>query len=204
MNIGILDYGVGNVGSLANMIKYINHRPILSDSIKDISDNDIIFIPGVGTYNKAMNAIDQNNNILEIKKYIDLSGKTIIGICLGMQILFNSSEEGSVRGMGLIDMEIKSFRNKGVKQVPHMGWNKIKNSTLPFSIEEYNRFYFCHSYFCPKLNSESIHATTHYDHLDFTSLIFQDNVIGIQFHPEKSGMNGAMLLKNLINHIKKC
>tara|TARA_B100000963_G_scaffold356638_1_gene377121 strand:- start:13870 stop:14484 length:615 start_codon:yes stop_codon:yes gene_type:complete len=200
MKVGVLDYGVGNVGSLANMIKYINLKPSLSNSVKDLSDNNVIFIPGVGTYDKAMSAISCNNNIEAIKDFISQKDKYIVGICLGMQILFNSSEEGSSKGIGLLNDEIRSFRGSGVNQVPHMGWNTIESNLLPFSVEKYNRFYFCHSYFCPVLNFECPHAKTNYE-IDFTSLIVKDNIIGIQFHPEKSGLNGANFLKDLLNNI---
>ena len=200
MKIGILDYGVGNVGSLANMIKYINHKPILSNSIKDLSDNKVIFIPGVGSFDKAMQAIDQKNNISEIKNFIENKNNFIIGICLGMHMLFNSSDEGKTNGIGLINEEIKNFKDYGVYQVPHMGWNTLKPESLPFSIDKYNRFYFCHSYFCPVDKFNCPHAQTNYE-LNFTSLIMKNNIIGIQFHPEKSGMNGANLLKDLLNII---
>ena len=120
MNIGILDYGVGNLGSLANMIRYINHKPIISSSIKDLTECKIIFIPGVGHFDKAIDRLALNDNISRLKDYGTDCGKHIAGICLGMHVLCNSSEEGSVPGLGLLDTNIKSFREAGISQVPHM------------------------------------------------------------------------------------
>lgn len=201
MNIGILDYGVGNVGSLANMVKYIKHQPILSDKVRDLSDNKIIFIPGVGRFDRAIEQFSKNNNVEDIKNLIQNKEVHIIGICLGMHILFESSEEGSKNGLGLIKDKIHSFKNDGVLKVPHMGWNTIDDKHLPFSLDSHNRFYFCHSYYCRNSDQKIIKTETNY-HINFNSMVWENNIIGIQFHPEKSGMNGAKFLDKLILEIK--
>ena len=198
MNIGLLDYGVGNVGSLANMLKFINHSPVMSDSIDDITNNRIIFIPGVGTFDKAIEKLHKKNNIQKIYELKNNNKNIIIGVCLGMQILFNSSQEGKSPGLGLINNDILSFRDSGIKQVPHMGWNTIYEDNLPFSVKGYNRFYFCHSFYCPHNNNYDNSAKTTYKNIKFSSVVIKNNVVGIQFHPEKSGMNGANFLRDLI------
>lgn len=200
MNIGILDYGVGNLGSLANMIRFINHKPIISSSIKDLTECKIIFIPGVGHFDKAIDRLALNDNISRLKDYGKDSEKHIAGICLGMHILCNSSEEGSVPGLGLLDTNIKSFREAGISQVPHMGWNVVDDSNMPFSLGNQNRFYFCHSFYCPKSESSERSLISTYE-IDFTSFLWNKNIIGIQFHPEKSGMNGVNFLKSLLQSI---
>ena len=199
MKIGILDYGVGNVGSLANMIKYINLRPSLSNSVKDLSNNNVIFIPGVGTYDKAMSAISCNNNIEAIKDFVNQKDKFIVGICLGMQILFNSSEEGSSKGIGLFKDKIRSFRSYGVNQVPHMGWNYLQfehnNHPVLENISENEQFYFVHSYALECRQTNQIIANTNYSQ-KIPAIIGRDNYIGVQFHPEKSGNSGQKFIYN--------
>jgi glutamine amidotransferase len=198
--IVIIDYGIGNLGSIFNMFKKIKVETKITGDINEIKKASKILLPGVGAFDNAMKKINELN-IKEVLTYKALTEKVpFLGICLGMQILTNCSEEGELPGFGWIDAETKKFNfeyDSGLK-VPHMGWNSVIKSNeceLTRNLPEAPRFYFVHSYYV-KVNDEknSIFKTNY--GLTFDSAIQKDNIFGAQFHPEKSHKFGMKFLEN--------
>jgi len=197
--ITIVDYGMGNLGSVLNMFKKIGVASKIASDLKEIKAATKLLIPGVGSFDKAMQKINSSG----IKKVLDqkvlVEETPILGICLGMQLLTNSSEEGTEIGLGYINASGKKFVFSDNKmKVPHMGWNIVKKSTsslLTQDFEEGSRFYFVHSYYVEVENQENSILKTIYG-LEFDSAIQHKNVYGVQFHPEKSHKFGMKLLDN--------
>ena len=197
--ITIVDYGMGNLGSVFNMFKKIGIASKITSDLDDIKTATKLLLPGVGSFDKAMYRIN-DSGIKKILDYKVLREQTpILGICLGMQLLTNSSEEGIEKGLGYINASAKkfSFQDKKMK-VPHMGWNLVNKSTkskLTESFIEASRFYFVHSYYVEVKNQENSILKTKYG-LEFDSAIQNKNVYGAQFHPEKSHKFGMKLFEN--------
>lgn len=202
--IVIIDYGVGNIGSIKNMLKKIGKESIISSDINTISKSIKLILPGVGSFDTGMNNII-NLKLLDILNYKVLKEKTpILGICLGMQLLSKFSGEGNKKGLGYIDAETVKFdfsdELKKTHKVPHMGWNYVyqkKESRLFHDMYTNPRFYFVHSYHVKVNSHEDILTSTDYG-ITYTSSIEKDNIIGVQFHPEKSHKFGMKLLKNFV------
>ena len=194
--IAIIDYAMGNLRSVEKAVNAAGFDAKITNCIQDLKDASHIIMPGVGAMKDAMEALNKSNLIEEIKKEIKL-GKPFLGICLGMQMLFNKSfEGGKVECLSLIDGDIVKFEDKGQK-IPHIGWNQIeikKETPLLSGIDDLN-FYFVHSYHAKCNNKEDILTTTNYSY-DFVSSVSKDNMYGVQFHPEKSGDIGIKLLRN--------
>ena len=197
--ITIVDYGMGNLGSVFNMLKKIGVASKITSNIEEIKSATKLLLPGVGSFDKAMQRIN-DSGIKEVLDYKVLKEETpVLGICLGMQLLTNNSEEGIEKGLGYINASTKkfSFQDKKMK-VPHMGWNLVEKSTsslLTTNFEEESRFYFVHSYYVKVVNQENSILKTNYG-LEFDSAIQNKNIYGAQFHPEKSHKFGMKLLKN--------
>ena len=195
--ITIVDYGLGNLGSIKNMLEYIGVPVEIQSDLKLIKMAKKIILPGVGKFDAAMSRINQSG-LREVLDYKALKEQIpILGICLGMQLLTKKSEEGSLMGLGWIDADVKKFKlNKDFK-VPHMGWNSIeisKLNNLTKSLKNDSRFYFVHSYFVKTLKNENSLFKTSYGH-QFDSGIVSNNIYGVQFHPEKSHKFGMKLLE---------
>jgi glutamine amidotransferase len=203
--IAIIDYGLGNLGSVANMISRIGYKSIITSDINEIGTADKIILPGVGHFDRAMINI-RNLGLEETIRYKVLNTKTpILGICLGMQILCLTSEEGEEKGLGLINANVLRFRfeESNKLKIPHMGWNlisKTKDHPIFSNLSEDARFYFVHSYQVVCNNADNVIAITNYG-FDFVSSFADKNIIGVQFHPEKSHKYGLNLLKNFIEKI---
>lgn len=199
--IGILDYGMGNLSSVQNVVNFLGAEYKLIKSKVDFSDCTHLIIPGVGAYEKAMNNILNFNYVDEISKFAD-SGKPVLGICLGMQLLAERGfEPKEINGLGLVNGEVILLDFKNVR-VPHVGWNGIhviNNHPILNDVKISADFYFVHSYYFKPSDQGSIIATTEYGE-NFTSIIAnkRKNVIGIQFHPEKSQKQGLKILENFI------
>ena len=197
----IIDYGMGNVGSIQNMLKYVGVESIVTSEKREIENADKIILPGVGHFKAAMNNIN-NLDIAELLKAQVLEEKKpILGICLGMQLMCSHSEEGGVEGLSLIDANVKKFHfqdNEELK-IPHMGWNEVKlfnnESKLFRESLEGLRFYFVHSYYVECNNSADVLTKTDYG-LNFDSSFERENIFGVQFHPEKSHSYGISLFEN--------
>ncbi len=201
--IVIIDYGMGNVGSINNMLKYLGARAVISADHDVIKTADKLILPGVGHFDRAMDNISTKKLVEVLTEMALVKRVPFLGICLGMQLMCNSSEEGSAKGLGFVDAAVKKFNfsdNKELK-IPHMGWNYIKpnkTSNLLIGLEENSRFYFVHSYFVDCVNPEDKLTTTQYGH-DFVSAFEHNNLIGVQFHPEKSHRFGISLFKNFLS-----
>ena len=200
--ITIVDYGMGNLGSIKNMFKYIGVEATIESDVDKIKNASKILLPGVGSFDTAMKKINESDlkdvlNEKALKEQVP-----VLGICLGMQLLTNSSEEGNLAGLGWIDAKTMSFKGRIDKKyrIPHMGWNivsKSNDSLLTSGFEEFEetRFYFVHSYFVKVEDEKNSILKTNYG-LEFDSAIQKDNIYGAQFHPEKSHKFGMKLFEN--------
>jgi len=196
--IAILDYGIGNLKSVYNMFKKVGIESIITSDIEVIKNADKYLLPGVGSFDYGMSSLKNAPFFTILEKEVLENKKPILGICLGMQLLTNSSEEGKTKGLGWIDAKTLKFdlEDKSLS-IPHMGWNTtypINKENIFQSLDE-NRFYFVHSYHVACNNKSNILATTNYGQ-EFTCSIYKDNIYGVQFHPEKSHKFGMQLLKN--------
>lgn len=205
INICIIDYGLGNSGSIQNMLKRIGYNSSVTNDLNEIDKADLLFLPGVGSYDDGMSNLKKHNLIGILEKKVILEKTPIVGICLGMQLLLEGSEEGAMPGLGWIKGKCKKFNfneNPNCLRIPHMGWNLIYPSQKEdylLKIEEQElRYYFVHSYYANLENSSDELCSTNYG-FNFSSAIKKDNIIGFQFHPEKSHKFGMLLFKNLIN-----
>ncbi|HEC91426.1 MAG TPA: imidazole glycerol phosphate synthase subunit HisH [Candidatus Atribacteria bacterium] len=201
--IVIIDYGVGNVGSILNMLKKIKADAKISSDISDIEMADKLILPGVGSFDDAIKNIKAAGLLPTLNEKVIKNKTPILGICLGMQLFSEKSEEGSLPGLGWIKGETVRFKllNKQKKlKIPHMGWNTIKverDSTLLKGLYENARFYFVHSYHLKCYNEKDIVATTWHGY-NFPSIVEKNNIVGVQFHPEKSHKFGMQILKNFV------
>ena len=203
--IVIVDYGMGNLGSVSNMVSKIGYKSITSSDEKVISSATKLILPGVGSFDNGITKLKELN-LFNILNYKVLEEKTpILGICLGMQLMTNSSEEGELEGFGWIDAETKKFNFDNSKRikVPHMGWNFLRiqqKNSLFDSISNESKFYFVHSYYVTCNNKNDVFATTNYE-FEFTSMFKKDNIVATQFHPEKSHKHGKNLLKFFLDNV---
>ena len=193
----IIDYGIGNVGSIKNMIKKIGYESILSSDKEVIEKADSLILAGVGSFDYAIEKLKELNLFDLLDYEVRIKKKPILGICLGMQLMTNGSDEGKEKGFGWIDAYVHKFEINNLK-VPHMGWNLIhieKDNDFSHNLYDENRFYFVHSYHVQCKDKEDILFTTNYG-VDFVSGFAKDNIYGVQFHPEKSHKFGKKLLEN--------
>ncbi len=203
----IIDYGMGNIQSIKNALKYLGYKSKLSRNEEDFKSADAFILPGVGAFGVAMENIKKYSLIELMEKTILEKQKPILGICLGMQLLAKSSSEmGSHKGLGWIDATIKNIDTKKNLRTPHVGWNSIevyKETPLFKDIPSDTHFYFDHSFYMD-CNEKSIQSSvTLYGDL-ITASIQKDNIFATQFHPEKSQVMGLRLLRNFLNYMEKC
>lgn len=205
----ILDYGMGNTASILNMLQKIGGSACISMDKAVIEAASGIILPGVGAFDNGMQKLKASGVLDIIEKKVHLEKKPFLGVCLGMHLLFEQSEEGSEHGLGWLAGTVKRFDfsaladNKRLK-VPHMGWNTVnprEHSALFKGLEENNRFYFVHSYHVECTNSSNSLATTTHGY-ELVSAIQKDNILGVQFHPEKSHRFGMTLLKNFMDQVE--
>ncbi len=196
--ITIVDYGMGNLGSILNMFKRIGVESCVSGDLDTISKAQKLLLPGVGAFDAAMSKINSS----DLRKILDhkaLKEKIpVLGICLGMQLLTRSSEEGILPGLGWIEASTIRFPVKPILKVPHMGWNLVTPphpSLLTKDLPAESKFYFVHSYYVKVDNEKDSILKAHYD-VHFDAAIEHENIYGAQFHPEKSHKFGMQLLSN--------
>lgn len=198
----IIDYGMGNVGSIHNMIRKAGYSSKISNSYDDIMNATKLILPGVGSFDSGMNQLNKYDLIDVLNKKVVQEKTPILGICLGMQLMTNSSEEGTMSGLGWVDAATKKFilpEHPNLK-VPHMGWNhtlSTKNSSLTDNMDSNPRYYFVHSYYVHCHDQQDILTSTQYG-IPFTSSFQRNNIFGVQFHPEKSHKYGLKLLSNFM------
>lgn len=197
--IGIINYGMGNLGSIQNMLKKIGVKSTIVENPEELSEATKLILPGVGSFDNGIQRLRDDNWIPVLNDLVLDRKIPVLGICLGMQLMTNSSEEGNEEGLRWIDAQTVRFKvDQGSLRVPHMGWNIVRASSsenlLPINYEEV-RFYHVHSYYV-KLNDQNLEmASTTYG-IKFTSAFHKDNIWGVQFHPEKSHKFGMELLRN--------
>ncbi len=198
--IVIVDYGMGNIHSVQKALETLGAKTIVSNKPGEISAADKIVLPGVGAFDDAMLELEKQGLIDPLKDYIS-QNRPFLGICLGMQILFEASEEAALKkGLGIFKGSVKKFIPGPKLKVPHMGWNQLKvaqASPLLKGISDGDYVYFCHSYYPDPQEKDTVIATTDYGR-EFASIVGRGNVFGVQFHPEKSQETGLKILKNFI------
>lgn len=189
----IINYGAGNIQSIKFALKRLGYDAVLSNDVDEIRNADRVIFPGVGEASSAMKKLKDSG----LDKIIPTLKQPVLGICLGMQLMCNSSEEGNTKGLGIFDVKVLKFDNSSVK-VPQIGWNQIKTlkSNLFSGISEDEHIYLVHSFYAP-LCTETI-AETNYGQL-YSAALQKDNFYGTQFHPEKSGDVGEQILNNFLN-----
>ncbi len=199
--IAILDYGLGNLGSIANMLKVIGEKSQITSRKEIIEKADGVILPGVGAFDAGMKKLNESGLSEVIKEYAE-SGKPVLGICLGMQLLGRRSEEGILSGLNLIPFECKrfSFLDDCKLRIPHMGWDVVDikaEHPIVGNLEGLQRYYFVHSYhaFCD--SDKNVLMTCDYGY-EFVAAVVKGNIVGVQFHPEKSHDFGVALLKNFV------
>lgn len=202
MNVGIIDYGMGNLGSIKRSLDLIGVSSIISDKPKVLSGIDKLILPGVGHFGNAVKQLNEKNLFDFIREMVEIKKVPILGICLGMQLMAKFSEEGNMNGLGWIDATVVKFDIKDTLRykIPHIGWHKlIKNedSALVKDINPMDEFYFVHSYHMKVNSNKVVIAESKYEEI-FTSAISSNNVFGVQFHPEKSHSQGDLLLRNFL------
>ncbi len=201
VNIGLIDYGMGNLHSVQQFFKRQNLSLKIVKKPCDLSDCNALILPGVGAFSPAMINLKQTNLIPELQKWA-LDKKPLLGICLGLQLMFESSDEGKEKGLGLIKGKVKSLPITKGENIPHMGWAPlIQNKKCPLlESDNINQWmYFVHSYAAIPSNIEDVAASVKFGDTKITALIWKDNLAACQFHPEKSGKSGEILLSNWIN-----
>ena len=201
MKIHIVDYGMGNIFSVQKKLLQENATVSISSNYEDIAMADKIILLGVGHFKKAMDNLEELNLIEPLNDFALVQKKPILGICLGMQLLFDQSNEFvEMNGLKLIEGRVTKF-NRVKKNITHLGWNKFKikekNLRTNFKKFENNLFYFVHSYYVMPNDKKNIFASTKYGNVNFCSIVKKSNILGTQFHPEKSGPIGVEFLKNL-------
>jgi len=201
--IVIVDYGMGNLNSVKRTLSRIKFDPIISSDVKEIMAADKLILPGVGHFSRAMENLEKLNLIDPLHEFALMSKKPILGICLGMQLMAQNSEEGNRNGLGWFDASVVRFNisNTLRYKIPHTGWNEIeitKQSPLMNGIKATSEFYFVHAFHFQNNHKEDILTTTEYDYI-FTSAVEKENIFGVQYHPEKSHDEGEQLLTNFCN-----
>ena len=202
IKVAVVDYGMGNLHSVYKKLSEFDVEPRIASTVHDIMWADKIVLPGVGHFESAINRLKQLGMYDVLNEAVLIRKKQILGICLGMQLMANDSEEGNVAGFGWVDAHVIKFKIKDHirHKVPQTGWNTInirKESSLLRNINNHSEFYFLHSYHYEASESKDVLTETQYEY-DFVSAIEKENIFGTQFHPEKSHDAGAELLKNFI------
>jgi len=192
MDLKIVNYGAGNIKSIQFAFQRLGYDAILSNNPDEIIKADRVIFPGVGEASSAMKMLKESG----LDTLIPQLKQPVLGICLGMQLMCDHSEEGDTKGLGIFNVNVKRFSNN--VKVPQMGWNTVKNlkSDLFKNISEHDYMYLVHSYYAE--NCEEAIATSHYE-IEYASALENDNFYGVQFHPEKSSKSGVQLLQNFLD-----
>ena len=190
--IAIIDYGMGNLGSVEKALTYLGYRSVITDSPREAMTADAMILPGVGAMGSAMEALTGKGLDKVVRSFTD-TGRPFLGICLGMQMLFETSDEGgTVKGLGLLPGKVLKFAPDMGLKVPAIGWNDLKTVSHP-DLKQRDYVYFVHSYYCRPDRAEDVAATSEYG-IEFASAVSRGNILATQFHPEKSGEAGLSIL----------
>lgn len=203
--LAVIDYDMGNLHSACKGLEKAGATPIVTDSPLEIERADAVVLPGVGAFDPAVRHIRARGLEAPIKEAI-ASGKPFLGICLGLQILFESSEEGIEPGLGIIPGTVRRFRSEPGITIPHIGWNQLELSqpNLPLwqQLSPHSYVYFVHSYYVDPIDPSLRAATVTHGSQQVTAAIARDNLVAVQFHPEKSSRNGLQILANFASQIR--
>lgn len=204
--IAVIDYDMGNLHSACKGIVIAGGTPIITDSAQKIASADAVILPGVGAFDPAVRQIRARHLEKPIQEAIS-SGKPFLGICLGLQILFEASEEGIEPGLGIIPGKVRRFRSEPGVTIPHMGWNQLQltqpSSFLWQELPVNPYVYFVHSYYVEPSDPSVNAATVTHGSQTVTAAIAKDNLVAVQFHPEKSADSGLQILHNFVTQIKE-
>jgi len=196
--IAIVDYQMGNLGSVQKALEKVGHPATITGDPQQVAAAEKIILPGVGAFRDAIAELRRRELLGPIKEAIE-AGKPFLGICLGLQLLFDVSyEDGQYEGLGILPGEVKRFELPHEFKVPHMGWNQVRLRRRPplfDGVDDNRHFYFVHSYYVVPRDESVIAGETDY-HRPFCSMVWRDNLVATQFHPEKSQADGLKLLKN--------
>jgi imidazole glycerol-phosphate synthase subunit HisH len=200
--VAVIDYGMGNIGSICNMLRYVGVEPLVSSDPDQLRVADRLILPGVGHFDRAMTNLNETGLAQAICELVLDRRVAILGICLGMQLMCKASDEGTQPGLGFIDAHVQRFQFPKDRRykVPHMGWAQLEHereSPLLAGLNGDARFYFVHSYFVKCDDPADVMARSRYGHT-FVSAFERDRVRGVQFHPEKSHRFGMQLLRNFV------
>ncbi|HSZ86972.1 MAG TPA: imidazole glycerol phosphate synthase subunit HisH [Puia sp.] len=201
----IVDYGVGNLASIKNMLKKVGCDALISSNESEILSADKLILPGVGAFDTCANKLKESGLLSALNKKALEEKIPLLGICVGCQLLMEKSEEGIESGLGWIKGEVKKFDQQqmtGDLKIPHMGWTDVelnKPSLLFKNMYDEPRFYFVHSYYPAPINSDDVLMYANYGY-KFAAAVERENIIGVQFHPEKSHKFGMKLLENFVNN----
>lgn len=197
--IGIIDYGMGNIHSVQKALENMGAKTLITNSPQGLARCDKAVLPGVGAFDDAVLELKRRGLISALGDYV--SGKKIfLGICLGMQLLFETSQEGRLKGLGVLKGSVRRFEKKRSGKIPHMGWNQMKVASrcpLLEGVADNSYVYFCHSYYPQPKEKAVVAASTDYG-INFASVVWKDNIFGVQFHPEKSQATGLKILRNFV------
>ncbi|MGF1479480.1 MAG: imidazole glycerol phosphate synthase subunit HisH [Cyanophyceae cyanobacterium] len=203
--IAVIDYDMGNLHSACKGLEQAGATPKITDSPHDIAHADAVVLPGVGSFDPAVQHIRSRQLEAPIKQAIT-SGKPFLGICLGLQILFDASEEGTEPGLGIIPGMVRHFRSEPGLTIPHMGWNQLELTQphLPLwqQLSPAPYVYFVHSYYVEPIHPDVQAATITHGTQQVTAAIARDNLVAVQFHPEKSSRNGLQILSNFVSQVR--
>ncbi|MEG4277033.1 imidazole glycerol phosphate synthase subunit HisH [Microcoleus sp. MON1_C1] len=204
--IAVVDYDMGNLHSVCKGLENVGAVPKITDSPAIIEQADAVVLPGVGSFDPAMQNLRSRNLIEPINRAI-ASGKPFLGICLGLQILFESSEEGVEPGLGVIAGKVRRFRSEPGLTIPHMGWNQLQfpHPDLPLwqNLPSDPWVYFVHSYYVAPVDLEVRSAMVTHGSQNVTAAIAKDNLMAVQFHPEKSSSTGLQMLSNFVSLVRE-
>jgi len=200
--IVIVDYGMGNIQSVFRKFSLLGITPLVSNDVSVIKSADKLVLPGVGHFSNAMENLKTLGLYDILNDSVLIRKKPILGICLGMQLMTNLSEEGDAVGFGWVDAKVKKFRINNTLEfkVPHVGWNQVeikKESMLMTGIDNLSEFYFVHAYVCKCNNEADVLNVSNYE-MEFDSAFERDNIFGVQYHPEKSFEVGKTIINNFI------
>lgn len=202
--IAVIDYDMGNLHSACKGLEKVGGKPKVTDSAVDLEAADGIVLPGVGSFDPAMRQLRDRHLVEPIKAAI-ASGKPFLGICLGLQLLFDNSEEGTERGLGIIPGKVRRFQSEPGLTIPHMGWNTLSlaqaDNILWRDLSTNPHVYFVHTYYVDPVDSQVTAATVTHGQQTVTAAIAKDNVMAVQFHPEKSADLGLKMLENFVKQV---
>lgn len=204
--IAVVDYDMGNLHSVCKGLENVGAVPTITDDPAIIEQADAVVLPGVGSFDPAMQHLRSRNLIEPIKSAI-ASGKPFLGICLGLQMLFECSEEGTEPGMGIIAGKVRRFRSEPGLTIPHMGWNQLEytqpNLPLWQNLSPQPWVYLVHSYYVDPVDSTVKAAVVTHGSQTVTAAIARDNLMAVQFHPEKSSSTGLQMLSNFVSQVRE-